>query len=68
MTEEGTGVQRLAPRLGPSVQARAMKFLIADPILRARLVAGAGEAFAARFTEEAVVAQYLDFYEDILKP
>ncbi len=48
--------------------ARAMKFLIADPILRARLVAGAGEAFAARFTEDAVVAQYLDFYEDILKP
>ncbi len=48
--------------------AGAMRFLIADAMLRARLVAGARAAFEARFTEDAVVAQYLDLYEKILKP
>jgi glycosyltransferase involved in cell wall biosynthesis len=45
--------------------ARAMKFLITDSILRARLVAGARAAFEARFTERAVVAEYMKFYESI---
>ena len=48
--------------------AGAMRILIADPILRARLVAAARKEFDARFTESAVVAQYLDLYESILKP
>jgi glycosyltransferase involved in cell wall biosynthesis len=66
LIEDGdTGL--LVPIDDSEALARAMKILIADPILRTRLVTAARTAFEARFTEDAVVAQYHDLYENILK-
>jgi hypothetical protein len=45
--------------------AGAIRRVIDDREFAARIAAAGRKAFEERFTEQAVVRQYLDFYEDI---
>lgn len=58
-----TGV--LVPIDDPRAMAEAIKGLIRDEDLRARIARGGHEAYLANYTEQAVVAQYLEFFEKV---
>jgi glycosyltransferase involved in cell wall biosynthesis len=67
LVEDGaTGL--LVPTDDAEALAAAMSRLIRDPALGRRLVEAGRAAFEARFTEEAVVGQYLDFYRSVASP
>jgi glycosyltransferase involved in cell wall biosynthesis len=53
------------PDGGPPALARALERLCADRALRGRLGAAGRRAYEAAFTEKAVVAQYLQFFDRI---
>ena len=55
----------LAPVNDAVALARAVKRLLAEPALRARLAERGREAYASQFTEAAVVAQYRAFFERV---
>ncbi|HSR55606.1 MAG TPA: glycosyltransferase [Alphaproteobacteria bacterium] len=61
---EATGL--LVPVDDVTALAQAMRRLIEDPGLAARLAAAGRAAFDSRFTEAAVVGQYLDFYHRLV--
>lgn len=63
---EATGL--LVPIDDAEALAQAMRRVIEDPALGARLARAGREAFASRFTEEAVVGQYLQFYQRLVSP
>ncbi len=60
---EETGL--LVPIDDPSALADALARLIADSALQARLAEAGRHAFEAEFTEDAVVGQYLSFFERV---
>lgn len=52
----------------PAGLAASLNQLIADADLRAHLVAGGAASYEAEFTELAVVARYVDFFQSIMVP
>jgi glycosyltransferase involved in cell wall biosynthesis len=57
----------LAPIEDAAALAAALARLAADPALRARLAAGGHAAYAAQFTESAVVRRYQDFFAAVTR-
>jgi glycosyltransferase involved in cell wall biosynthesis len=57
----------LAPLEDAAGLAAAMARLAADPALRARLAAGGRAAYAAQFTESAVVRRYQEFFAAVTR-
>ncbi len=58
----------LVPIEEPKALAAALARLIAAPDLRQRVQAAGRAAYAAEFTEAAVVGRYLDFFRQVLGP
>jgi glycosyltransferase involved in cell wall biosynthesis len=57
----------LVPIDDASALAAAIARVIGEGGLRAELVAGGRAAFEAAYTEKAVVARYLDFFERVTR-
>ncbi|MDQ4098237.1 MAG: MSMEG_0565 family glycosyltransferase [Actinomycetota bacterium] len=55
----------LVPPADPHRLAQAMHFVMGDPSVRRRLIAG-GKAVAARFTWEATARRHVEIYESLL--
>jgi glycosyltransferase involved in cell wall biosynthesis len=58
-----TGV--LTPVDDPMTLANAIRFLLDDGELRSRLAEGGRAAYEERFTEDAVVERYIQFFRDV---
>ena len=61
-----TGAARLVPPEDPAALAAALAELIADPAARERLAAAAREAAAGPYSWDAVAAQTLALYEELI--
>ncbi len=61
-----TGAARLVPPENPAALASAMNELVADPDARERLARAAAEAAAGPYSWDAVAAQTLALYRDLL--
>ncbi|NQV98695.1 MAG: glycosyltransferase [Rhodospirillales bacterium] len=58
----------LVPIDDPPTMARAIKNVIEDPVLAARIVKNGRAEYEARFTEDIVTGQYLAFFQKVLEP
>ncbi len=58
-----TGI--LTPVDDPMTLANAIRFLLDDEELRSRLAEGGRAAYEERFTEDAVVERYMQFFRDV---
>ena len=61
----GNGAGRLVPADNPEALAGAIREVLSDAVLRARLVRLGREAYEASYTETAVVRAYRAFLERI---